>query len=393
MYRARAVEITNRESIKRELVAINCDKSGALYMAPKGVFRVIKLENVGVVLANIIKQEMLSKGGEAAVTRGVLNHSVEKTDILLMGTVKQYQKLVQKLKMQPFGAKKMAAEIERLINNLEGSPVRTIKAREYDLILGKRTLIQGILNVTPDSFSDGGRFNSIDLAIEQAHRMVEEGADIIDLGGESTRPNYERISDEEELGRIIPVIKRLVREVKVPISIDTYKAEVAKGALEEGAHIINDIWGLRAEPKMAKVIGDYDAAAILMHNQTGTIYHNLIGDMITFFEESLLMATEAGADLDKMILDPGVGFGKDTDQNLEVMRRLDEFKALGQPMLLGTSRKSMIGNTLNLPVNERVEGTGATIAVGIVKGVDIVRVHDVKEMTRVAKMTDAMIRR
>ena len=391
MYRARAIEVTNKATIRRELDAIHCDKAGELYMAPKGVFKVVKLENVGVILANIIKQEMLSKGGEAAVTKGVLNHSVDKTDMLLMGTIKQYQKLVRKLKMQPFGGKKMAAELERLINNLEVSPVRTIKAGDYELILGKRTLIQGILNVTPDSFSDGGRFNSIDLAIERAQRMVAEGADIIDLGGESTRPNYDRISDEEELGRIIPVIKRLVREVKVPISIDTYKAEVAKGALEEGAHIINDIWGLRADPAMAKVIGDYDAAAILMHNQTGTIYQDLIGDMITFFEESLLMASEAGADLDKMILDPGVGFGKDTDQNLEVMRRLDELKALGLPILLGTSRKSMIGNTLNLPVNERIEGTGATVALGIVKGAAIVRVHDVKEMARVAKMTDAMI--
>lgn len=267
-----------------------------------------------------------------------------------------------------------------------------IECKNGPLILGERTLVMGILNFTPDSFSDGGKFNHIETAIEHALQMIEDGADIIDVGGESTRPGYQMIDTQEEISRIVPIIEALADKIKVPISIDTYKAEVGRRAMEAGASILNDIWGFQYEPEMAQIAAQYDCPVILMHNQNGTEYENLMGDIFSFLRKSMEIAENAGVNPDKIILDPGIGFGKDLNQNLKVMNRLEEFQSLGKPVLLGTSRKGMIGKTLDLPVTERVEGTAATVAVGIAKGVDIVRVHDVKEMVRVVKMTDAMIR-
>jgi len=249
----------------------------------------------------------------------------------------------------------------------------------------------GILNVTPDSFSDGGQFFDAGRAVDQALRMESEGADIIDLGGESTRPGHQEITPQEEMQRIIPVLSRLVRELKIPVSVDTTKAEVAARALEEGANIINDQWALRGN-ELAAVVARYRSPLIIMHNQKGSEYNDLMGDMIRYFRESLALAGEAGIDRSNIIIDPGIGFGKTVKQNLETMRRLKELDCIGLPVLLGTSRKSMIGKTLDLPPGERVEGTAATVALGITYGADIVRVHDVKEMVRVARMTDAMVR-
>uniref|UniRef100_UPI0030B96E3F dihydropteroate synthase n=1 Tax=unclassified Candidatus Frackibacter TaxID=2648818 RepID=UPI0030B96E3F len=258
----------------------------------------------------------------------------------------------------------------------------------------------GILNVTPDSFSDGGQFDQLDIAVKHAKEMVANGADIIDIGGESTRPGSDPLPLEDELERVIPAIERLTDEIDVPISIDTYKSKVGRAALEAGAHIINDVTGFKAEPELAKVAAEYGAPVIVMHTQgmpkemqKNPSYDDLISEILEYLQESINTALEAGLEKNKIIIDPGIGFGKTTDHNLEIMQRLGEFKSLGQPILLGTSRKSMIGNTLNLPVEERVEGTGATVSIGIANGADIVRVHDVKEMARVAKMTDAMVRR
>ncbi|WP_281170176.1 dihydropteroate synthase [Carboxydothermus ferrireducens] len=250
----------------------------------------------------------------------------------------------------------------------------------------------GILNVTPDSFSDGGQYNDIEAAVKRARQMVAEGADIIDVGGESTRPGAEYVPPEEELRRVLPVVEALVREMNVPISVDTYKAEVAEKALEAGAHIINDVWGLQKDPRMAEVAARYGAPVVVMHNKTEAEYDDLMAEVIAFLKESIKIGVKAGIPREKIIIDPGIGFGKTLEHNLLLMKRLNELNSLGQPILLGTSRKSMIGKTLDLPVNERVEGTAATVTLGIAKGVDIVRVHDVKEMVRVAKMTDAMVR-
>ncbi|HEY8343534.1 MAG TPA: dihydropteroate synthase [Calditerricola sp.] len=272
------------------------------------------------------------------------------------------------------------------------SAVRRIEARGKTLVFGERTLVMGILNVTPDSFSDGGRYNRLDVAVRRAVEMVEEGADVIDIGGESTRPGAVPVSLEEELERVIPVVERVAREVDVPISVDTYKAEVARQALEAGAHLVNDVWGLKADPDMARVVAEYGAPVILMHNRRDPRYRDLVADLVADLRESIALARAAGIPDERIILDPGIGFAKTYEQNVELMRRLDAIVALGYPVLLGTSRKSLIGRTLDLPVNERLEGTIATAILGIVQGVDMVRVHDVKAHVRACRMADAIVR-
>nr|WP_243427890.1 dihydropteroate synthase [Alkaliphilus hydrothermalis] len=264
---------------------------------------------------------------------------------------------------------------------------------KYQLELGKKTYIMGILNITPDSFSDGGNYVDLDKAIQHAKEMVEEGADIIDVGGESTRPGAVEVSAEEEISRVLPVVKRLVAEVKVPVSVDTYKAEVAEKVLEAGAHMINDVWGLQRDPEMASVMAKFKKPVVMMHNQHGTEYEGDIMESIAdFLSKSIKIALEAGIKNHNIILDPGIGFGKTSEQNMVVMARLGELNKLGYPILLGTSRKSMIGKILDLPPKERVEGTLATTVMGIIQGSDIVRVHDIKENYRTIKVTDAIVR-
>lgn len=270
-----------------------------------------------------------------------------------------------------------------MINKIECGP--------YTLDFEKKTMVMGILNVNPDSFSDGGKYNKIEAALSRARQMVEDGADIIDIGGESTRPGYTEISVEEELERVIPIIERLTREVDVPLSIDTYKGEVARQSLQAGAHIINDIWGAKRDLRMATVAAEFQAPIILMHNRNNLDYNSFLDDVVADLQESVDIAKAAGVPNDKIILDPGIGFAKDLNRNLEMMRGLDKLVDMGYPVLLATSRKSLIGNVLNLPVTERMEGTGATICYGIQKGCHIIRVHDVKEMTRMTRMMDALM--
>ena len=258
---------------------------------------------------------------------------------------------------------------------------------------GKRTYIMGILNVTPDSFSDGGDFTNVDIAVKHAKDMIEEGADIIDLGGESTRPGHKFVSADEEIKRIVPVIKKLKEEIKVPISIDTYKAEVAEEVLKLGVDMINDVWGLKYDENMAEVIGRYDAHVCIMHNQDGTDYDKDIMIAIKeFLQNSIEKALKAGVKKEKIVLDPGIGFAKTLNENLIIMNNLEKIKDLGYPVLLATSRKSMIGLTLDEPVDQRVEGTIATTVLGITKGCEFVRVHDIKENKRACVMTDAMLK-
>ncbi|WP_300276100.1 dihydropteroate synthase [Peptacetobacter sp.] len=258
---------------------------------------------------------------------------------------------------------------------------------------GEKTYIMGILNVTPDSFSDGGNFNSIDKALKHAEEMVEEGADIIDIGGESTRPGHTYVDSDEEIKRVIPIIKVLKDNIKVPISIDTYKSNVAEEALKLGVEMVNDVWGLRKDKNMAKTIARYNAEVCIMHNQNGTNYEkDIMEEIKDFLNESIEIAIDAGIKKEKIVIDPGIGFGKTFEQNLEVLRRLGELKELNYPILLGTSRKSVIGNILNIEPKERVEGTIATTVLGIRDGVDIVRVHDVKENLRAAKIADVLYR-
>jgi dihydropteroate synthase len=267
----------------------------------------------------------------------------------------------------------------------------SIKCGPYQLDFGKKTYIMGILNATPDSFSDGGKYNNIEQAIERAKEMVENGADIIDIGGESTRPGYTVISEKEEIERVVPVIEAIAKHVQVPISIDTYKAKVAQSAIEAGAHIINDIWGAKADEGMAAVAAKYNVPIILMHNRNNRDYSFFIRDVLNDLYESINIVKQAGVRDDQIILDPGIGFAKDLNENILMMQNLDTLTALGYPVLLGTSKKSMIGQALNLPVTERMEGTGASVCYGIQKGCQIIRIHDVKEMSRMAKMMDVLM--
>lgn len=250
----------------------------------------------------------------------------------------------------------------------------------------------GIVNVTPDSFSDGGHHNQPIDAARHAVKLVSDGADIIDIGGESTRPGFHKVSPEVELERVIPALVEVRKAVDVPISIDTYKAEVARRAIEAGANVINDIWGAKKDPEMANVVVEYDVPIILMHNREEPKYENIMDEIVADLHDSIEIVKSAGATDEQIILDPGIGFGKTFEQNLYVMRNLETITQLGYPVLLGTSRKSMIGLALNLPPNERMEGTGATVCLGIEKGCKIVRVHDVKPISRMVKMMDAMLK-
>ncbi|PYG87122.1 dihydropteroate synthase [Ruminiclostridium sufflavum DSM 19573] len=259
---------------------------------------------------------------------------------------------------------------------------------------GSRTYIMGILNITPDSFSDGGKFNNDEAALKQAFVMAGAGADIIDVGGESTRPGSTVVSPEEEIERVIPIIRILSKNLKIPISVDTYRAKTAEAAIKAGACMINDIWGLKYDSEMASVAAKYNVPVCIMHNRTGgTEYNNLIGDILHELSESIELAHKAGIKEENIIIDPGIGFAKTFEQNLEVMRKLDALKALGYPILLGASRKSFIGKVLKLEAYDRLEGTLAITAAGIMKGCDIVRVHDVLENVRVSKVIDCLERK
>lgn len=269
---------------------------------------------------------------------------------------------------------------------------RSLWCRGREFVWGSRTYVMGIINVTPDSFSGDGLGYDIAAAVHQARRFVAEGADFIDIGGESTRPGHQPIAIEDELRRVLPVVEAVVRAVPAPVSIDTYKAPIAKAAFEAGAHILNDVWGLRHDPAMAAVAAAAGVPVILMHNQHGTAYDDLIPDMKRTLRQSITLAERAGIPHERIILDPGIGFGKTWEHNLVVLRRLREFEELGCPLLVGTSRKSFIGRVLNLPVEDRLEGTAASCAIAIANGADIIRVHDVRELVRVARVTDAIVR-
>lgn len=264
-----------------------------------------------------------------------------------------------------------------------------VKGRTFDLT--KKTLIMGILNATPDSFSDGGKYNQAEDAVAQALKMEKQGADIIDIGGESTRPGHEPVGEEEELNRVLPIIEAVAQAVAIPISIDTYKARTAEKAIEAGASIINDIWGAKKDPRIAEVAAASQVPIILMHNRNDRKYNKLIEDMETDLQESIKIARRSGVKEENIILDPGIGFAKTSEDNLVVMRNLSVFSQLGYPLLLGTSRKSMIGKILDLPAEERDLGTGATISYGIAQGVSIVRVHNVETAYQVTRMMDAMV--
>jgi len=396
-FNPRFINVGDIEEARSFLYHLGSDEQGGAIMAPKMVHRVIHVDNVDPRAANILKQEMLSLGGEASLPREVFNFEGEKVSAILSGNLKQYRTLTRKLKRQPFGLKALSRELEILLGLEEPGRNRVLRlgGREYDL--DERTLIMGVVNVTPDSFSDDGLFADAKAAMEHAHRLVEEGADILDIGGESTRPGSDFISLEEELNRVMPVLEGLADSVSVPISIDTTKAEVARRALDTACAMVNDISAMRLDEAMLPLVAERRVPFCLMHMQgmpkdmqVEPHYDDVVGEISQFLRERAEKAREAGADPADIIVDPGIGFGKTLRHNLEILWRLDELKSLGYPLLLGPSRKSFIGGILDLDVDERLEGTAASVALGIARGADIIRVHDVKEMVRVARIADAI---
>lgn len=276
---------------------------------------------------------------------------------------------------------------------LEGSLLVDLTVAHGErLVWGKRTYVMGVINVSPDSFSGDGLGSNVRAIVDQAKRFADDGADFLDLGAQSTRPGHVPITVDEELSRLMPALEAVVPQVSLPLSVDTYRSEVARRAVEAGAVIINDIWGLKVDPEIASVAVGHGTPLILMHNQPTREYQDLVPDISASLSRSIRQARSAGVPAQNIIIDPGIGFGKTAEHNLEILKRLDEFKALGYPLLVGTSRKSTIGLVLGLPVDQRVEGTAATVALSIAAGVDIVRVHDVRHMVRVCRMTDAIVR-
>ena len=384
------------QDVRDELEKIGVTSYGMTRMTPKGFFHTVKVFNVNIKAANILKQEMLSLGGEAAVSRGVIDYSVEETDVLLMGTQDHYHRLCDKLKIQPFGLRNLAKELSfKLKNAVECQ--QTIMSRGNVFPRKPKTIVMGIVNVTPDSFSDGGLFCDPVRAFDRAQQLRTEGADIIDIGGESTRPYSDPTSIEEEIGRVIPVIEALKKKTGIPISLDTYKSEVAGIGLEEGVDFINDVSGLRFDSNMAGLIAQHDAGIIIMHMkgspktmQGNPVYEDLMAEICNYLETGVKIALNAGVSMSNIVVDPGIGFGKTVSHNLHILKKLPELVSVGCPILVGTSRKSFIGHILNREGGERLEGTKATIVAAILNGASIIRIHDVKETMDVIKMADAI---
>lgn len=381
----RILSINDADAASRELQKINVSSGGIESMFPKMDSLCIKLENVRLPAANILKQEMLSLGGDAAVARGVVNGEVPISEVILMGNTMKYRRLAAKLNYQTyFGLPKIKDDILRLIKNRKGEKFRKLdfSSKEIDLT---QTQVMGILNITPDSFSDGNEYYSADKAVSHAEQLISEGASIIDIGGESTRPGAEEVTAEEELKRVIPVIKKLHSISDVVISCDTQKSEVAKAAIESGAHIINDISALGYDENMAEVIRQNpNVKVILMHMQgkprtmqKAPHYDDVIREVTDFLAERINYCIENGIDRSRIIIDPGIGFGKRQEDNLMIMQRLSEFHCLDCPVLLGASRKSFIGRIYESSAQQREAGTLATTALAVQSGIHMVRVHNV----------------
>ncbi|WP_432822743.1 dihydropteroate synthase [Trichloromonas sp.] len=392
----RLLHVDTEAEARREILLIGADPAGAERMAAKMVRRLVKLSRVPCRAANVLKQEMLAVGGDAAVARGSVACSLPETDVILIGTLKQLRQLAGRLGDQPFGLRELADELRGLLARLDQVP-DCLVGRSCRLSLD-RPRIMGILNVTPDSFSDGGRYSSLQAALEKGRSLAQEGADIIDVGGESTRPGAQQVSAQEEIDRVVPVIEALSREVSCPLSVDTTKSVVAAAAVAAGADFINDISGLMFDPAMAAVAADNGSGLFLMHTrgrpetmQSVTRYQDLVAEVIDYLGKGIAMALQAGVSRDRLAIDPGIGFGKSVEGNLEILRRIGEFRSLGCPILLGTSRKSFIGKVLGEhDPARRLYGTLATVALGVAQGVMIHRVHDVAPARETAMLAWAI---
>ena len=410
------------QTLRREMEKIGADPEGVQIMVPKGRFFTLVAEGVKYAAASILKQEMLAKGGDAAVSGVIYKGGEYTSNMLLMGTERTLRRVANVLAVQPLPSlRELSVELKAALRNADGPshPSLTIGSSEFRW--GERTYVMGIVNVTPDSFSGDGLMRGgagggepppaeglVGRTVECALALVEQGADIIDVGGESTRPGGAPVDAATELARVVPVIRRLRQATNTPISIDTYKAEVARAALDEGADLVNDVWGLRMDANLAPLVAERGVPVVLMHNRSkprdaaqkallggryvGVQYDDLMADVLRELRALVEAAERAGIHRERILIDPGIGFGKTVEQNLALLNQLDELRVLGLPILLGTSRKSFIGYTLSSPPEERLEGTAATVCVGIMRGAHIVRVHDVGPIVRAVRMTDAVVR-
>lgn len=392
------VKINNFNEAIEIFQKIGVDPYGINAMAPKTRHVNILLKAQPCKVANILKQEMLSLGADAAVARGSVSCSVKATDVLLMGTVKQIRALTVKIEKQPFGLDLISRDLPVLLDRMSQDRY-ILKTSRREIVLGERTLIMGVLNVTPDSFSDGNLYLDRQKAVERGLQMADEGADIIDIGGESTRPGSQSVATRREIARVVPVVESLAGKLSIPISVDTTKSTVARKTLAAGAEIINDISALSDDNKMASVVREASAALILMHRrgkpenmQTGNlVYDDLMGEIIAYLQKAMQKAIASGIGRNQIVADPGIGFGKTYEDNCKILNKLWELKVLGLPVLAGTSRKAFIGKITGGEPVQRMEGTAATVAAAIMNGCNIVRVHDVAAMKKVAAMTDAIV--
>jgi len=407
-HNARVLRLATDDEIAAEMARVNAEEAGIRHMLPKSRHYLVKLERVRRPIVHILKETFLSNGGDAVVNRDVITARIEHSDVILTGTRKQFQRALLSLREQGFGCDALAAEVEAAIRHFDSTPsvpssetFADPRLRRTFELIGIRTLVMGILNVTPDSFSDGGRYAEPSAAVDHAYEMAANGADIIDIGGQSTRPGSEPVPIHEETDRVLPVVQELAPNLDIPISIDTYRAEVAEAALNAGALIVNDISGATFDAQMPELLARRQCPAVIMHilgtpknMQSNPEYQDVMADICRFLRGRLEALAEAGVDEKLLIVDPGIGFGKAVEHNLEILRRLAELRSIGRPILVGTSRKATIGQVLGgLMPGDRLEGTAATVALSIANGADIVRVHDVREMTRVARMADSIVRR
>lgn len=389
----RVIRINDTHEAEELLREIGAEEMGIKIMIPKAVFRAVKINGIKPHVANIIKQEMLSKGGEVAVNRQTIVGKDE-TDILVMGTLRQFELLLSKLKMQPFGLKKLSVRIELALQATNSNRRFSLKLpRERTIELGMRTLIMGVLNVTPDSFYDGGQYLQPDKACLRVEEMVAQGADVIDLGGVSTRPGAKPVSLEEETKRVIPALREIRRKLPdIPISVDTFNARMAQTALQEGADFINDPSGLKADREMIGVAAEFGCPIIVQHNRMGGGYQDLMAEIFGDLEEALIMAREGGIQDGQIMIDPGIGFGKTAEQNYTLIKNLSEFKALDKPIMLGVSNKEFIGRAMCDMEIERVTGSLAAAVVGVMNGADMVRMHNIEETRRALAVVDKIRR-
>lgn len=383
----RILSINSLEDAKRELEKINVSSQGVEVMAPKAIGLSIKLTNVKLGAANILKQEMLSLGGDAAVARGVVNGKLEISDLILLGNLDKIKKLVKKLNYQTiFGLPEIKQDLIKMVDQLEEPYSKVLNCNGTKLELNETKII-GILNVTPDSFSDGNQYFDTENAVKRALEMISEGADIIDIGGESTRPGAKKVNAESELERVIPVIKIIRKQSDIPISIDTRKAEVAEKAIQAGASILNDISALQFDTDMIKVLQKYPELPVILMHMQGTPetmqenphYEDVIEEILDFFKERINFCEVNGIHKERIVIDPGIGFGKRQEDNLIILKKISEFKCLGVPIMLGASRKSFIGNIYDSVAAERLAGSLASTALAFQNNIEMIRVHDVQE--------------